>query len=236
MANRMAMDELQSFVRSNNGKFEQSPETKKVLSIMQKNTDVPINIEAAPSPMLLGGQPSWGSGAGAFEPDTGRAFVDPFAHPTVAAHEAGHQAFMSKLGKQHSYDPAYQKRINDQLNNSKNFTTEMVDKGATMRFGYEAVDKPKLIEEANAQGVAQAAMDKAGIPVNTSGWEDMYAYPEAHSFGKPLSNSTPMYRDSLNKPGLATLNSSEAKEFNAISRGASPAVRRQFDLGYQRIK
>ena len=112
----------------------------------------------------------------------------------------------------------------------------MVDKGATMRFGYEAVDKPRLIEEANAQGVAQAAMDKAGIPVNTSGWKDMYAYPEAHSFAKQFSNSTPMYKDSFNKPGLATLTPAEAKEFNTISRSASPAVRRQFDLGYQRIE
>ena len=62
MANRFAGDRLQSFVRTNEGTWEQSPELKKVLGIMQGNTDKKINIEVAPSPMLLGGQPSWGSG------------------------------------------------------------------------------------------------------------------------------------------------------------------------------
>ena len=87
---RKAGDKLQSFIQNDEGKWQQSPELKKVLGIMQDNTDKQINIEVAPSPMIVGGQPAWGSGNGVYEPDTGRAFVDPMSHPTVGAHEAAH--------------------------------------------------------------------------------------------------------------------------------------------------
>ena len=79
-------------------------------------------------------------------------------------------------------------------------------------------------------------MDKAGIPVDTSGWPDMYAYPEAHRFGGVFSRSTPDYIENINKPGIATFTPNEAAEFGAIQRSAPEAVRRQFNLGYQRIK
>ena len=237
MAERKAMDRLQSFVRTNDGEWVQSPETKRVLDIMQANTSVPINIEVAPSPMMFSsGKPAWGSGEGVFKPNTGRAFIDPFAHPTVAAHEAAHQAFMSDLGQQYTYDDEYVERLNKQLADPKNYSSEMIDKGATMRLGYEAYDKPFLIEEANAQGVAQAAMDRAGIPVITSGWDDMYEYPEAYTFGGPFSEAVRMYKEGANRPGFATLTPAEAAELGAIQRASSPAVRRQFDLGYQRIQ
>lgn len=231
-----AGDKLQSFVKATDGTWEQSPELKKVLSIMQDNTDKQINIEAAPSPMLLGGQPAWGSGAGVYQPEDGRAFVDPMAHPTVGAHEAAHQTFMTPLATDHSFNPEYQERVINQLHNPANYTPEMVDKGVTMRMQFETRDKPYMIEEANAQGAAQAAMDKAGIPADTSGWPDMYAYPEAHRFGGRFSKSTGDYMSGANKPGLATLTPGEAGELTSMSKSFKPAVRRQFNLGYQRIK
>ena len=233
---RKATDKLQSFIRDNEGNWEQSPELKKVLGIMQDNTDKKINIEAAPSPMLLGGQPAWGSGNGVYNPKTNRAIVDPMSHPTVSAHEAAHQAFMTPLATKHSFNKIYQDRMNDQLNNPDNFTPEMIDKGATMRMEFEIRDKHRMIEEANAQGVAQAAMDKAGIPVDTSGWPDMYAYPEAHRFGTPISQATSRYAKGANKPGLATFTPEEGAELAAMHKSFAPAVRRQFNLGYQRIK
>ena len=233
---RMAGDKLQSFIQSDEGKWQQSPELKDVLGIMQDNTDKEINIEIAPSPMMLGGQPAWGSGGGVYQPDTGRAFVDPLAHPTVGAHEAAHQTFMSPIATSHSFDSEYQDRINQQLNNPNNYTPEMLDKGATMRMQFETRDKPFMIEEANAQGVAQAALDKAGITADTSGWSDMYEYPEAYQFGGPFSKSAGDYKSGANKPGLATLTPGEGSELGKMRRSASPAVRRQFDLGYQMIK
>ena len=234
---RPAGKALQSFIKTNTGGWQQSPELKKVLGIMQDNTTNKINIEMAPSPMMLSGQPAWGSGGGVFQTKTGRAFVDPFSHPTVGAHEAAHQAFPSKLDAQfRDSESDLYKRMSQQFNNNDNFTPAMVNKGASMRLLYELLDKPFMIEEANAQGVAQAAMDKAGIPTDTSGWTDMYEYPEAYSFGKQFSKAAPGYKKVFNKPTRDSLTASEINEFENIFKSTSPAVRRQFDLGYQRIK
>lgn len=233
---RKATDKLQSFIMNDEGRWQQSPELKKVLGIMQDNTDKKINIEMAPSVMMLNGQPAWGSGNGVYNPKTDRALIDPLANPTVGAHEAAHQAFMTPLAKKYSLDKEYQDRIDKQIYNPDNYTPEMIDKGATMRMEFETRDKPFMIEEANAQGVAQAAMDRAGIPVDTSGWRDMYAYPEAYQFGGRESKSTLGYMQGANKPGLATLTPDEGAELAAMRRSAGPAVRRQFNLGYQMIK
>lgn len=233
---RPASERLQSFIKTDTGKWQQSPELKKVLDVMQKNTNNTINIEVAPSPMLLSGQPAWGSGNGVYYPKSGRAFVDPYSHPTVGAHEAAHQAFMSPLGKLNSFDSEFQSRKNQQGSNSNNFTPSMIDSGANMRMAYEILDKPFLIEEANAQGVTTAAMKKAGIPIDTSGWKDMYEYPEAYRFGGSFSNAAPFYMKFANKPGIATFTPEEAKEFGQIQKSAPIAVRRQFDLGFKLIK
>lgn len=234
---RPAGNALQSFIKTNTGGWQQSPELKKVLGIMQDNTSTKINIEAAPSPMMLGGQPAWGSGGGVFNTKTGRAFVDPFSHPTVGAHEAAHQAFPSELDAQfRNRESDLYKRMSQQFHNNENFTPAMVNKGASMRMMYELMDKPFLIEEANAQGVAQAAMDKAGISADTSGWADMYEYPEAYSFGKQFSKAAPAYSNIFEKPTRDSLVTPEINELESIHRGSFPAVRRQYDLGYQRIK
>jgi len=234
---RPAGERLQSFIKTNTGGWQQSPELKKVLGIMQDNTSNKINIEAAPSPMMLGDRPAWGSGGGVFYPKSGRAFVDPFAHPTVGAHEAAHQAFPSEFDAQfRNRESDLYTRMSQQFHNNDNFTPAMVNKGASMRMMYELMDKPFMIEEANAQGVAQAAMDKAGISADTSGWRDMYEYPEAYSFGKQFSKGASAYKDIFQKPTRASLTVPEISELESISRGSNPAVRRQFDLGYQRIK
>lgn len=234
---RPAGERLQSFIRTNTGGWQQSPELKKVLGIMQDNTSNKINIEMAPSPMMFGNQPAWGSGGGVFTPSTNRAFVDPFSHPTVGAHEAAHQAFPSALDAQfRNKESDLYKRMEQQFYNKDNFTPDMINKGASMRAMYELMDKPFMIEEANAQGVAQAAMDKAGIPVNTSGWQNMFAYPESYSFGKQFSKAAPTYSKFFDKPTRASLTTPEINELEAIHKGSFPAVRRQFNLGYQQIK
>lgn len=237
MEKRFAGKKLTSFVQDNEGKWSQSPELKKVLGIMQENTDKQIDIEMYPSPMLVAPDtPAWGSKGGVYNPKTGRAYVDPLSHPTVGAHEAAHQAFMTPHATKDSFSKQYQERMQKQLNNPANFTPEMIDKGATMRMEYEIRDKHRLIEEANANGVATAAMNKAGLPVDDSGWGNMYAYPEAHSFGQALSQSAPVYKQGANKPGISTLTPDEAAEFGAMQRSAPTAVRRQFDIGYGMIK
>lgn len=229
MSERKAGERLQSFIQKDDGKWEQSPELKKVLGIMQDNTDVPLKVEMAPSPMMMHGQPAWGSSGGVLftqGANAGRALVDPLAHPTVAAHEAAHQGFMSDLGKS-AVSGTAKNKSQEFITDVENYPDSMFESGAALRAAYETQDKYRLIEEANAQGVAQAAMDKAGIPVDTSGWSDMYAYPAAH---KPNGRMAQVQVD------LDTLGGGETSEYNRIQRSHMPAVKRQFDLGYGRIK
>ena len=103
---RKAGDKLQSFIQNDGGKWQQSPELKTVLGIMQDNTDKQINIEVAPSPMILGEQPAWGSGNGAYNPKTGRAFVDPMSHPTVGAQRSS-TSNVSPHATKHSFNKIY---------------------------------------------------------------------------------------------------------------------------------
>ena len=237
MEQRPAGKKLTSFIQDDQGKWSQSPELQKALGILQQNTDKKVKVEMYPSPMMAGpDNPAWGSGNGVYQPNTGRAFVDPLAHPTVAVHEGAHQTMMSQHATDHSFNPKYQARAFGQLMDPGNATDKMINKGATLRMGYETLDKPFMIEEANAQGITQGVMDKAGIPVDTSGWPDMYAYPEAYQFGGPFSKSTPAYQQSFNKPGIATFTEGEAGEIGRIRKSAPIAVRRQFQKGYESIK
>lgn len=237
MKQRPAGEKITSFIHQDDGSWKQSPELQKALGILQQNTDKKVNIEMYPSPMMAGpNTPAWGSGSGVYQPDSGRAFVDPFAHPTVSVHEGAHQTLMTDFATNHSFNSDYKNRVSGELSNTKNSSPKMIDKGATMRMQYEMMDKPFLIEEANAQGVTQAVMDKVGIPVDTSGWANMQEYPEAYQFGKAFSKATPAYMSGMNKPGISTLTPDEAAEFGRIQKSAPIAVRRQFQKGYDLIK
>ena len=81
------------------GVYVQTPETEKVLGIMQENTEMPINVQAAPSVLTdIKGDGIWATGGGVYDPLTGGTYVDPIkGSVTVAAHEAAHQGFPSQL-------------------------------------------------------------------------------------------------------------------------------------------
>ena len=151
---------MPSFVQLDDGSYVQTPETEKVITFMQGSTDTPLQIEPLVDVKDLDGDPlmeqAFREGAldGYASNITGKAFVVPSTSPTVVAHELAHQGLKSKLMNDVLSDQHY-RRIVEQLNDPRNFTPEMRDKGATMRLFYEAFDKPHLmLEEANAQGVA----------------------------------------------------------------------------------
>ena len=232
---RFAGDKIQNFNQNPDGSWSQSPELKNVLGIMQEKTDVPLNIEIAPSPMMMGDTPAWGSDGGVYitgGPNDGKAFVDPLSDITVGAHEAAHQGFMTDWYK----SPALQQKREEFVSNPNNFTEDMVNKGATLRAAHELYDKPVMLEEANAQGIATGAMEKAGYPVNTSGWDDMYQYPAAHRFGYPFSKSSPAYTNDFNKSGIATFTRGEGNELTSIEKSHMNAIKRQFNDGYLRFR
>ena len=178
------------------GVYVQTPETEKVLGIMQENTDIPINVQVAPSVLTgIDGSGMWGTGGGVYDPLTGGTYVDPLkGSVTVAAHEAAHQAFPSELIS----DEKARAKGMESLN--MDFPQKLIDDGTAMRVGYEALSKPIMLEEANAQGVAVGALNKAGLPVDTSGFPDMLAYPAEYTFGGYFDKAAPLYKKGFNKP------------------------------------
>ena len=215
-----------------NDSFQPTSEWQKVSTIMQRNTDTPINVQPAPSILTgLDGRGIWGTGGGIYRPRVGDAYVDPiFGSVTTAAHEAAHQAFGSRLIN----DPTAQKKSKESL--MTNFTPEMIADGTAMRVGYEAKSKPIMLEEANAQGVAAAAMRKAGMKPSKSGWPNMLSYPGEYRFGGSFDKTAPMYQQGFNKPGLATFLPGEMDTFDTVQKSYLPAIERQYTQGYERIK
>lgn len=219
-----------AFERQNNT-FIPTQQWQDVQAVMQRNTNLPINVQAAPSVLAdINGMGMWGSGGGVHFSDTGQTYVDPIrGSVTVAAHEAAHQAFPSSLIHDQK---AQQKGFDDLYNVSLNQPSD----GIAMRVGYEALSKPIMLEEANAQGVASAAMNAVGLKPNTSGWQDMLSYPREYRFGGRYDRAAPMYSRAFNKPGIATFLPGELNTYDTISRSSPYAIKRQFTKGFNRIK
>jgi hypothetical protein len=219
-----------AFERQNNT-FVPTQQWQDVQAVMQRNTNIPINVQAAPSVLAdITGMGMWGSGGGIHFPDTGQTYVDPISGSvTVAAHEAAHQAFPSSLIHDQT---AQQKGFNDLYSVGR----DQVADGTAMRVGYEALSKPIMLEEANAQGVATAAMNAIGLKPDTNGWQNMLSYPSEYRFGGRYDRAAPLYKESFNKPGIATFLPGELNTFNTILKSSPYAMQRQFNKGYGRIK
>lgn len=222
---------LPAFRRVDGG-FQPTKEWQKVKNIMQSNTDVPVNVQAAPSVVTdISGKGIWGSGGGVYYPDSGAAYIDPLSGSvTTAAHEAAHQAFGSKLIN----DPRARAKGFESLN--MNFSPRLVNDGTALRVGYETISKPIMLEEANAQGVASAAMNAAGFKPDTSGWSNMLSYPGEYRFGGRYDRAAPLYQKAFNKPGVATFMTGELDTLQTMRNSYPYALQRQFESGYGRIR
>ena len=214
------------------GSYQPTQLWQDVQAVMQRNTNTPINIQPAPSVLAgFGGQGIWGTGGGVYRPQFGDAYVDPIAGSvTTAAHEAAHQAFPSTLIN----DPRAQLKGEQSL--MTNFSPDLVNDGTAMRVGYEVFSKPIMLEEANIQGVATAAMNSMGLRPDTSGWKNMLAYPGEYRYGGRYDRALPIYKQAFNKPGVATLMPGEANTLKAMFNSYPKAIERQFKQGYGMIK
>jgi hypothetical protein len=223
---RLAGKYLPAFMREGS-RFVPTTELNNVMNLMQSKTDMPINVQAAPSIMTdIKGRGIWGTGGGIYRPRYGDAYVDPLSGSvTTAAHEAAHQAFGSKLIN----DPMAALKGNQSLMTP--FSPEKISDGTALRVGYEALSKPIMLEEANAQGVAYEAMIQAGYKPDTSGYSNMLDYPAEYRFAGQLDKAAPMYKKGFNKPGLATLMRGEMDALERIDKSFMPAIERQFGVG-----
>ncbi len=241
MPTRMA-----AFQRTPDGYWKQTPEAEKVLGIIKSSGGSPFKIEPAPSPMAgLNGEPMWGSGGGVHMPDTGRTFVDPInGSVSVAAHEAGHAAFHTALDSEDHYQNSFSKLVNH---------TKSASPGNRLRAVYETLSKPQMLEEANAQGVARAAIDKAGYQWENNGWKGLpmeitglsddirpeLAYPGEYRFGGRHDEGAKFYGNVEQigpGPVLRSYLQDERDTIDATRKSLVPAMERQYQKGYNLIK
>ena len=238
----MAQDAMRAFDRTSDGNWKQTPETQKVLGIIRDSGGRDFKVEPMPSPMAQNGEGQWGLGGGVYMPSQGRTFVDPVnGTVSVAAHEAGHASFETDLIKDTNSGKlgAFEK-----LNNMQGASD-----GNKMRAVYETMSKPIMLEEANAQGVMQAAMDKAGYKADYSGWKSIpsyktgladdipaaLAYPGEYRMGGRYDRGMGEYIKAMPREDNQ-LTQEEMQVLGKTRDSLIPAMTRQFQKGYNLIK
>jgi len=242
MEHRMAMDGIRAFERASDGSWKQTPETKKVLNIIRDAGGKDFKIQPSPSILAIDGVGQWGLGGGVHYSDGSGTYVDPIrGNVSTAAHEAAHASLPTALVSDEAQEAAYAK-----LNNMQGAPI-----GNQARAAYETLSKPTMLEEANAQGVAAAAMNKAGYQFNTNGWTEVpisitgladdipaaLAYPGAYRYGGRYDTGAKQY-ESVNNIGVDGREYTP-EEMDALSRTRRsflPAIKRQYDAGYSLIK
>ena len=238
----MAQDAMRAFDRTSDGNWKQTPETQKVLGIIKDSGGRDFKVEPMPSPMAQNGEGQWGLGGGVYIPSQDRTFVDPVnGTVSVAAHEAGHASFETDLIKDTNSGKlgAFEK-----LNNMQGASD-----GNKMRAVYETMSKPIMLEEANAQGVMQAAMDKAGYQADYSGWKAIptsktgladdipaaLAYPGEYRMGGRYDRGIGEYMQAMPRENNQ-LTQEEMQVLGKTRDSLVPAMTRQFQKGYNLIK
>ena len=237
---------MAAFVPKADGGWEQTPEAKNVLGIIKASGGKPFNIQPAPSPLAgLNGEGMWGTGGGVHRSDIGDTYVDPVnGSVSTAAHEAGHASFPTELMSRENQENAISKMED---------YASAATPGNRLRTVYETLSKPILLEEANAQGVARAAVDKAGYGWENSGWKGIpmeqtglsddirpeLAYPGEYRFGGQYDEAAELYSavEGVGPgPVLRGFSPEEQKAVQTTRNSLVPAMNRQFERGYNLIK
>nr|BDD47486.1 hypothetical protein 60 [Pelagibacteraceae bacterium] len=242
MPYRKAGEMLRAFDMQSDGSWKQTPETKKALDLVRSAGGRDFEIEAAPSVLANDGVGMWGTGGGVYYPGTDKAYVDPIKGTvTTAVHEAAHASFPTKLVDKEQQKAAYEK-----LN--KSFAT--ATPGNNLRAVYETISKPIMLEEANAQGVAKAVMDKTGLTYNNSGWKGVpmektglsddirpeLSYPGEYRFGGKYDRGGKVYAEVTGLDQGRELMQEERDAIQMTRNSLVPAMERQFQKGYNLIK
>ena len=230
--------ELPAFIRQN-GEFVMTPEMERVTATMQPYTDVPLEIEPAPSVITgITGQPMWGSGGGLYNSQTGRAFVDPIrGSVTTGAHELAHQGFRHPLMERGLNPDQINTVAEPDFEGNPRIKPEFQGSAEGLHQTYEAFGAPVMIEEANAQGVATEAMQRAlGRRPSRNGWGTMYDYPEEYKFNGVFDRTSGIYESANPRYGPAYATDEERAEAYRMRDVAGPRVRRAFEEGRRRLR
>tara|TARA_B100001778_G_scaffold333520_1_gene342227 strand:+ start:180 stop:908 length:729 start_codon:yes stop_codon:yes gene_type:complete len=232
--NRLAGNILKNKIfQFQDGKLVPTDNTKKLTQAGQEwNPDlevVPYNSVEA-----MGGEPMWGSGGGHynFVDDPNKVYVDPFADTHVIAHEIGHAVAPAeqtthrgggRYGSAEKFDQNFSPSSNVQHPSNAPKRS-----GARLRAAHELIGKPKMIEEASAQGFAIGLQQRLGIQPTNNDWNNPYEYPATfmrHGPGAYMVNEN---------VGTSGLNKSEQTELDTIEKSYKEAIKREYVKGYER--
>ena len=195
--------------------FKPTEQSQQIVDLLQNKSGKKFNLQPANSVMAIEGKPMWGSGGGVVWNNTPSVgIVDPLqgtAH--VVAHEGGHAVFPSKL-KQFSQSSGFA---------AINPLDIPRDTGQRLRYVHETFSKPKLEEEARAQGIAYGTLSRLGIPIEET-YETPIDYPRTY-----LEKGLGVYGNTEMGPPTPQ----EIKESRTILKGVDPYLKRIFEQGQQ---
>lgn len=190
--------------------FVPTADTQRVVSYISEKAGVPLDIRAANSVDAANGRPLWGSGGGVAD-FGGVGVVDPFEGSThVVAHEGMHAV---------SPHPSTMQGSRQEV--------RPLPGGPGFRQAYELLSKPRVREEAHAQGGARATLNALGIASPDSDWRSPIDYPMTEA-----GHAAPIFFGYVKRQPDA----GERREMDVIGRGLEPFAARMFQQGYGRMR
>lgn len=194
------------------GRLAPSASSTRVLDAFSSGSGKSLSLIPAASVEAQDGVGMWGSGGGYFDPTRpDRIVADPMGPVSTVAHESAHALHATpamKANASRAVDPLLVDR----------------DSGARLRYihnGYSVTAG----EEANAQGMAKAAMDQLGLPFDDLGWGDARNYPASY-----MTKGMDIYGNVERGPSSP----GEIDESRRIVRGMGPYINRMYQQGYRR--
>lgn len=209
-----------AFVVSDDGSFELSTDSQRVLGELKRLSGREIAIRPANSIEALDGVPLWGSGSGFVNHEPGKigdtGVVDPFASSShVVAHEGAHASLPSDL------------QLQGIVGGRRPLPTDPLkvprDTGARLRYVQNEISTPSMVEEARAQGVAEGVLHKLGLPGDRA-YQDPRDYPLGY-----VDKGLELYvKNEVGPPSPA-----ERETWDRIQRNAPELVNRVYQQAYQ---
>lgn len=214
--------------------FVPTEQTQKVVDLLKQASGKKFNLQPANSVMATEGSPIWGTGGGVVYNDSPgvrqTGYVDPLLSTThTVAHEGSHAVFPSAL-KETTF------KLNDAFASGLNPTSSLInplsiprDTGQRMRWVHETFGKPSLVEETHAQGVADAVLNKLGIPVeqSISQYKTSLDYPATY-----ITKGIDTYAQNEIGPPSPY----EKREAQRIFKASGPLMERVYQQGYNLIR
>lgn len=218
--------------------FQPSEQTRSVVELLNKSSGKKFNLQPANSVMAIEGNPMWGSGAGVVyndnpqEKNTG--FVDPLRGTVhTVAHEGAHAVSPSALKQNEikKFETFLNAPIGAAAGAAVGFNPLSIprDTGQRLRWAHETFGKPSIVEEAHAQGVAEAVLNKLNIPSESSVPEYTHPlqYPSTY-----VTKGIEMY----NKNEIGPWSPNEQREVDRIFKASGPLLNRVFQQGYSVVR